>query len=100
MSQEQELEEEVRRAKAWHGVWRHAISCMDEREAWRWQKRAVWALHRLERARRALLPTGPRCGFCERPGHDESEAACPVRRLIVRFWERDNEISQPGEEGA
>lgn len=81
------LEEELRRAEAWHALWGHAISMMDEPGAWRWQKRGIWALHRFERARRALLQPGVRCGFCERPGHDEEEESCLVRQRVVEYWE-------------
>lgn len=45
-------------------------------------KRATWAKHRLDMARRAeeQHDGGPKCSFCEVAGHDESQVACQERR--------------------
>ncbi len=52
-------------------------------------KRHAWAIHRVERAERAVLPMGLRCWFCERPGHDETEKSCPERRVQAWCWAWD-----------
>ena len=78
---------ELEIARIWHSAWRRALRSMDLRTAIRWQGRIISALHREERGVRALLPEGPRCWFCERPGHDEAEKPCPERRMAARRWQ-------------
>ena len=81
------MSEELNTAAKWHLAWLRVLQRRSRKDCIRWQKRVVWALHRWERARRALLPEGPKCWFCERPGHDESEEACLVRERVVGYWE-------------
>jgi hypothetical protein len=79
---------ELEMARIWHSAWRRALRCMDLKTAIRWQGRIISAMHREERARRALLPDGPRCWFCEEPGHDEAEQSCLYRRMAARRWQQ------------
>lgn len=81
------LRKEREKAAKWHKAWLRVLGRRSQKECIRWQKRTVWALHRWERARRAELPEGPNCWFCERPGHDESEGPCEYRMLTALKWE-------------
>lgn len=96
---------EIEKAEAWTCAWTeawNAMSLANERPAKRWayvNKRLQWAEHRWERAERAALPPGPRCWFCERPGHDESESSCPERRVQAWCWAWDG-MKRRGKEGA
>ena len=90
---------ELEIAVIWHTAWRKALRSMDLKTAIRWQGRIISALHREERVRRALLPDGPRCWFCERPGHDEAEKPCPDRRMETRRWQQLGKMWR-GKEGA
>jgi len=79
---------ELEIATIWHAAWRRVLRYTDLKTAIRWQKRIISALHREERAVRALLPKGLRCWYCERPGHDESHRPCPDRRMATRRWQQ------------
>ena len=92
-------QDELEIAAIWHAAWRRAFRSMDMKTAIRWQKRLIWALHREERARRALMPDGLNCWFCEQPGHDEAENPCPIRRMESRRWQRLGKMWR-GKEGA
>jgi hypothetical protein len=78
---------EREKAGAWYQTWTKVLWGRSKKDCIRWQKRVIWALHRWERARRAELPAGPKCWFCERPGHDESEEACSFRTQAAAKWE-------------
>lgn len=77
---------ELKKASRWHLAWVRVLERRSLKECIRWQKRSVWALHRWERARRAEIPEGPKCWFCERPGHDESKGSCMYRTRAVLKW--------------
>ena len=78
---------EREKAEAKYETWIKVLLGRSTKDRIRWQKRVIWALHRLERARRAELPAGPKCWFCERPGHDESQEACAFRTQVAARWE-------------
>lgn len=80
------MKSEQERAQRWYDAWKRVLERRGVKDAIRWQKRVVWALHRLERERRALLPPGLRCQFCERPGHDEEEFVCGFRSFVTARW--------------
>jgi hypothetical protein len=72
---------ELDKAGDWHFAWWLTVANMPAKEATRWQKRATWADHRLERARRECLRLQICCYYCERSGHDETERSCPDRQM-------------------
>ena len=90
---------ELEIATIWHAAWRKPFRYMNLKTAIRWQGRIISAMHREERARRALMPDGPKCWFCERPGHDETERPCPSRRMETRRWQQLGKMWR-GKEGA
>ena len=93
---------ELETAAIWHRGGRRALRSMDMKTAIRWQKRRIWALHREERARRAMrafIQDGPRCWFCEQPGHDEAEEPCFERQMAARRWQQLGKLWR-GKEGA
>ena len=61
-------------------------------------RRRMWAFHRYERARRAADAPGPKCFYCDRPGHDEAEEACWRRALHAKVWMGRGEMWR-GKEG-
>ena len=89
----------VNKAEAWHFTWWLVVANMPVQKAARWEKRVVWAKHRIERQRRAAMLNGPRCWYCERPGHDETEKACIDRRIHAQRWKAMGKMWR-GKEGA
>lgn len=91
---------EREQSEKWYWAWGMALLAPEGiTDRVRLLKRVGWAYHRRERALRALSPEGPRCWYCERPGHDESELACPHRAAAARSWAWRGQRWR-GEEGA
>jgi hypothetical protein len=90
---------EHERAARWFHAWMQVLMQRSRKDCIRWQKRSIWAMHRLVRARRAEAERGPRCSFCEFPGHDESEEPCAVRTRSVGRWEQCGRIWRGEEAG-
>ena len=76
----------------WYFAWWLTVANMPAKDAARWEKRVVWAKHRRIRARRAAEVQGPRCWYCERPGHDETERPCPDRQVDAKRWKALGEL--------
>lgn len=96
------MRSEMERANWWAYGWNYVIAMMenmDEKSAWRWQKRFVWAWHRAEIATRASLSHSPVCWYCERPGHDEAQSPCPRRQMDAKRWQAFGKMWR-GKEGA
>jgi hypothetical protein len=73
-------------AESWYFAWWLTVANMPSTKAVRWEKRVTWARHRVERQKRERMLNGPRCGYCERPGHDETKKACIHRTMEAKRW--------------
>jgi hypothetical protein len=94
------MKDERETSEKWYWAWGVKLMASDGiTDRVRLLKRVGWAHPRRERALRALLPEGPRCWYCERPGHDESEQACQHRTRAAKSWAMRGQIWNR-EEGA
>ncbi len=91
---------ELDKAKFWAFGWRQAFLFSDFGGAKAWRRQA-WAKHRYELACREEKKhvAGPRCSFCERVGHDESQVACQERRQSAAIYAYVGSKRYPRPEG-
>ncbi len=87
-------------AFGWMGVCQEAECQKAGGVSVRMRMRLTWAVNRLEREERArYTASGPRCPFCERPGHNEDVEACPDRVRQVIAWQLLGMYCYPRPEG-